>query len=123
MNAPQPKSFKELLARYAGGERNFAGVELDEDAENDLSGARLDGIDLSQSLIIASFRGASLRGAVFREANVKTCDFSGADLTGADFRGALLCATTFVGAICDGVRLNGASYHSHEFKDGDPLDW
>ncbi|MBL9186404.1 MAG: pentapeptide repeat-containing protein [Opitutaceae bacterium] len=123
MEAPPPKSFKELLSRYADGERNFVGADLDEDSDNDLSGACLDGIDLSRSFVVASFRRARLRGAVFREANVKTCDFSGADLTGADFRGAALCSTKFAGSIGDGVRLAGAFYHSHEFKDGDPLDW
>src|SRR4026207_2140136 len=105
------RTFKELITRYTAGERDFSGVELDEDPENDLSGVCLDGINLSRSFLVASFRKASLRGAIFRDANVKTCDFSGADLTGADFRGATLDGTTFVGAFIDGVQISGASYH------------
>ena len=123
MEGGPPKSFKELLSRFATGERNFAGAELDEDDENDLEGVCLDGVDLSRSFIVASFRRASLRGAIFRDANVKTCDFSGADLTGSNFRGAALCETTFVGAILDGVKIGGARYHSRVFTDEDRPDW
>lgn len=123
MNLSAPKSFKELLSRYATGERSFHGADLSEDPDYDLSGVQLDGVDLSEACIVAIFRGASLRGAVFRNSNVKTCDFSGADLTGADFRGAALCSTTFRGAILDGVQIGGALYHSHTFKDDDRPDW
>ena len=123
MNPTPPNSFKDLLSRYARGERSFLGAELDADPDNDLSGLCLDGIDLSRSFVVASFRGASLRDAVFRESNVKTCDFSGADVSGADFRGAALCGTRFSGAIVERVKLAGAFYHAHRFTDGDTPNW
>lgn len=116
-------SASELLERYQQGERDFRGAELDEDPDCDFTGACLDGVDLSESWITASFRGASLRGAFFVGANVKTCDFRDADLTNADFRGAALCATQFSGAIVEGITLEGAYYHSRTFSAGEVSDW
>ncbi|HVS36330.1 MAG TPA: pentapeptide repeat-containing protein [Gemmataceae bacterium] len=116
-------SFRELLDRYQRGERDFAESDLDTDTANDLRGACLDGIDLSRSYVVASFRGARLRGAVFRGANVKTCDFSGADLTGADFCEAALCATTFAGAQMQDAQFGGAFYHSYRLQPGEQPDW
>jgi uncharacterized protein YjbI with pentapeptide repeats len=113
---PAVSTFKELLARYAEGEHNFIGSELDTDPDDDLSGLCLDGVDLSRSFIVATFRGSSLRGAKFGNANVKTCDFTEADLSGADFSGAALCAATFSGACMTGARFQGAFYHSYVFK-------
>jgi uncharacterized protein YjbI with pentapeptide repeats len=114
-----PTSFLELVERYQGGERYFAEAELDTDPNNDMSNARLDGADLSRSFVIASFRGASLQGTCFREANVITCDFCGADLRGADFRGAALCASSFGGAKMEGARFDGAYFHSHILESGE----
>ena len=116
---PAVSTFHELRARYQAGERDFAGSELDEDPDNDLSGMCLDGIDLSKSWVVASFRGARLRNARFCHANIKTCDFTEADLAGADFSGAALCAATFLGARMENVRFAGAFYHSHEFQPGE----
>ncbi len=116
-------NFRDLLDRYALGERDFAGSELDSDPDNDLRGAQLDGIDLSQSFIFASFRGASLKGARFRAANVKTCDFKEADLTGADFSEAALCATEFGGAQMLDARFEGAYYHSSTLQAGELPNW
>jgi uncharacterized protein YjbI with pentapeptide repeats len=107
-----PKSRDELLARYAAGERFFAGAELDSiNTGVDLAGAMLDGADFSDSWFIASFRDASLKGAIFRRANVKTCDFSGADLTDADFRDAPLEATKWSGAILSGCKFGNVNYY------------
>jgi uncharacterized protein YjbI with pentapeptide repeats len=118
-----PRTFRELLDRYERGERDFAGSELDEDLNNDLSGVCLDGVDLSRSFIMASFRGASLQRARFIEANVKTCDFRDADLREADFSNATICAAEFSGAKLDGARFAGASTHSYTLKDGEIPDW
>jgi uncharacterized protein YjbI with pentapeptide repeats len=123
MSASPPTSFTELLRRYSEGEREFSGVEIDQREDEDLAGVCLDDVILSEAFVTASFRGSSLRRADFRRANVKTCDFSGADLTDADFRDAALCSTKFAGAIIDGVRIAGAYYHSHVFKEGDRIDW
>lgn len=120
---PAVSTFQELRARYQAGERDFAGSELDEDPDYDLDGMCLDGIDLSRSWVVASFRGVSLRNATFRSANIKTCDFTEADLSGADFSGAGLCAATFTGAKMENARFAGASYHSYEFKAGELPDF
>jgi uncharacterized protein YjbI with pentapeptide repeats len=118
-----PRTFRELLDRYGRGERDFAGSELDQDPDWNLSGVCLDGADLSRSFIVANFRGASLQDARFIEANVKTCDFRDADLRGADFTDAALCATEFGGAKMDGAKFEGASVHSHTLKHGETPDW
>ena len=120
---PACQGFADLLRDYAQGRREFRNAELDVDPDNVLDGECLDGIDLSHSFVVASFRGASLRNTAFVNANVKTCDFTGADLYGADFRGALLCATTFVGAKMDGARFGGASIHSHVLAEDEQPNW
>jgi uncharacterized protein YjbI with pentapeptide repeats len=120
---PAVFTFQALRAAYQAGERDFVESDLDTDPDHDLSGMCLDGIDLSKSWVVASFRGASLRNAKFCAANIKTCDFTEADLTGADFSGAGLCAATFVGAKMDNARFEGAYYHSSEFKAGELPDF
>jgi uncharacterized protein YjbI with pentapeptide repeats len=112
-------SFRELLDRYAQGERDFAEADLDSDPERDLAGVCLDGADLSRAFIVASFRGARLRGVRFHQANVKTCDFGGADLRGSDFREAALCSAEFEGAKLDGASFAEAYIHSHTFGEGE----
>ena len=116
---PPPTSFRELLNRYQRGERDFSGVELDADCDSDLTGVCLDGADFSHAFLVANFRGASLRGARFFEANVKTCDFRDADLRDTDFRGAGLCSALFDGAKLEGSTFAGAYIHGHEFKQGE----
>jgi uncharacterized protein YjbI with pentapeptide repeats len=118
-----PRSFRELLDRYRDGERDFVDADLDQDSDNDLSGVCLDEADLSRAFVIASFRGASLRGTCFRDANVKTCDFRDADLRGADFIGAALCATSFGGANLAGTRFEGAFYHSYRLAEDEQPNW
>ncbi|HEY4262611.1 MAG TPA: pentapeptide repeat-containing protein [Schlesneria sp.] len=120
---PPPASFSELIDRYQLGERDFQECSLDEDPDNDLRGACLDGIDLSHSYIVADFRGASLCGARFCQANVKTCDFRDANLSNASFAGAALCATTSLGATLDGAGFAGASNHSYVIQPGEYPDW
>src|SRR5262249_24400768 len=116
-------TFRDSLERYQRGERDFAGSDLDVEPNNDLSGACLDGVDLSHSLVVANFRGASLRGAKFHESNVKTCEFRDADLYEADFTGAALCATTFAGARMDGTDFTGAFCHSYLLQPGERPNW
>jgi uncharacterized protein YjbI with pentapeptide repeats len=120
---PAVTTFRELRAQYRAGERNFQRSQIDEDPDDDLSGQCLDHIDLSNSWVVASFRGSSLRGAKFTAANVKTCDFTEADLTGADFRGAALCAATFADARLENARFEGAFCHSREFRAGELPDF
>lgn len=115
-------SEKDLLARYAAGERKFSNVEIRRGRAGVLDGAILDGIELAEFFLASSLRGASLRFARL-SGNVKTCDFTDADLTGADFRGSALCATTFKGAMMDGAKFGGAYYHGHDLADGELPDW
>jgi uncharacterized protein YjbI with pentapeptide repeats len=118
-----PKTLRELVDCYQRGDRSFPGAELDDDPKGDLSGLTLDGIDLSHSVVVASFTSSSLRGAKFRNANVKTCDFCGCDLRDADFSGAALDATSFIGARLEGARFEGATAYSHTLKHGEQPDW
>lgn len=115
----QVRRFQDLLAHYDRGERDFSGSELDEDPNHDLSGCRLDAVDLSRSFIVASFRGAMLRGAMFRYANVKTCDFTAADLRDADFRDAAIDAAEFKDARLEGARFEGASAFGYRLAPGE----
>jgi uncharacterized protein YjbI with pentapeptide repeats len=118
---PSPRDTAELLARYARGERNLRGAELD-GVVCDLRGATLAGADLSLSFLVADLRGADLRDADFTGANLKTCDFRNADLRGARFRGALLEATEFAGAQMDGADFAGASCYSRVLNEGERPD-
>jgi len=105
----------EILRRYAAGERDFSGLEIEDAGESaPLRGAILDDADFSK---------ASLRGARFVDANVKTCSFTGANLSNADFRGAALCSTTFQGTHMDGARFKGAYFHSYELDHAEKPDW
>ena len=104
----------DLLARYAEGQRDFRGVDID-DGSDPLSGADLRGADFTGAYIVADLAGAKLQDCVFREANVKTCVFDGSDLTGATFQGAALCGATFEDATLTGAQFEGAFYHDYVF--------
>jgi len=121
-----PNSRDELLARYAAGEKYFAGMELDSDMVPDgiidLSEIILDDSDFSNCWFTASFRNSSLKRTKFRNANIKTCDFSGADLTDADFQDAAMEGVTWSGATLlntkfGEVRLYGELLSEARFLD------
>jgi uncharacterized protein YjbI with pentapeptide repeats len=114
---------RDLLARYARGERDFRGAGLDAEPALDLRGALLDGVDLAGAFVVADWRGSSLRGVRFAGANLKTCDFRDADLRDAYFRGAALCATRFGGARLEGASFEGAHAHALVLRAGDAPDW
>lgn len=118
-----PRTFRELLDCYRIGQRDFSGVELDEDPDCDLRGVCLAGADLSRAFIVADFRDADLRGVRLADANLKTCDFRCTDLRGADFSGAALCSTRFAGALMQGARFAGSHYHSHQLGEEEQPDW
>lgn len=105
-----PASMAELLLRYAAGERNFPGMEMN---DTDLSGVTLDGANFGPLSWFhgANFEGARLRGVSFRDCNVKCANFRRADLTGASFEGAAIEATAWEGAILDEVSFAGASFY------------
>ena len=79
-------SGKELLRRYAAGERDFSGIDL---RKADLSEADLRGINLS---------GADLRGADLRESNLRFANFQGANLEGAYLAKAFIADCDWRGA-------------------------
>lgn len=117
-------SSEQILRRYEAGERDFSGLEIEDEPEvTPLRGAVLDGALFNRAFIVAVFSGASLRGAQFVEANVKTCVYDGADLTDADFTNAALCATTFQRARMDGAKFDGANFHSYTLGAGERPHW
>jgi uncharacterized protein YjbI with pentapeptide repeats len=90
---------KELLERYAAGERDFRGVKLS--GSEEMEGVCLKEINLSESRIDnESFIGTNLSGADLSKTRLWQTDFSGADLSGATLRG---CLKSF---ICDNRRLS-----------------
>ena len=118
-------SAEELLVRYKAGERNFAGIELIQSAEEpqdnmiDLQGAilpdinlrgaylrqaDLTGADLTRAdLFGASLELAWLKRAIVRDANLYSANLSWCNLTQADLRGTNLghmnaTSATFCGA-------------------------
>ncbi|MBB2752309.1 UNVERIFIED_ORG: uncharacterized protein YjbI with pentapeptide repeats [Rhizobium aethiopicum] len=96
-----PKSEK-ILTRYATGERNFRGLDLD-DEFYDFSHVDLRGAVFTGSWIVASFTRANLEDADFSHCSVKTCDFSGARLASATFFGSAIDAAVFDGADLTGT--------------------
>jgi uncharacterized protein YjbI with pentapeptide repeats len=118
-----PKTLRELVERYRAGERKFSGSDLDGDPDGDIRGLTLDGIDLSDSFVVATFASSSLRGSSFRRANLKTCDFRGSDLRDADFSEAALDGTSFAGARLEGARFDGASIQGHLLGEDERPDW
>jgi hypothetical protein len=121
-NRKPPQSAKELLERYAAGERVFHGAQLA--GANlkwaDLTRATLYGANLSNAdlrgatLLAANLGGTELRGANLTEANLFDAnlfeaDLELADLTGADLFGADLTCTRLHQASLGGVNLNSTN--------------
>lgn len=91
---------KELLARYAAGERKFIGA--------DLNGADLSDANLSEAdLTCVNLRNANLRNANLSNA-IMICDLSAADLSNANLSGATLCAN-LIDADLSNANLSGAN--------------
>jgi hypothetical protein len=98
---------KELLRRYAAGERGFDGVRLRGETlrEEDLSGVSLRHADLSSAdLVKARLDGADLEGANLRGANLGSTSFRGANLREADLRDSN-ARSAFEGAALAGARF------------------
>ncbi|MEM9273650.1 MAG: pentapeptide repeat-containing protein [Cyanobacteria bacterium P01_F01_bin.143] len=123
---------KELLRRYAAGERDFTGVDLSEarlsfanlrniilkdaylgyvvmdDADlsfADLSGANMEGISLGESIL----QGANLTGAILIDAVFGQTYFGDANLSYADLTGADLTESTFFNVNLSHADLTAAT--------------
>jgi len=127
---------KELLERYADGERDFEGVNLSGVImkNSDLTGINLKGAILSQSnLEKVTLNDANLNQCSFREARLSTVDFWDADLSEADFSGAYLYRvifaranlkkTNFYSLVCldkdckfEGAKMTHASFKNTEMR-------
>jgi uncharacterized protein YjbI with pentapeptide repeats len=116
-----------ILERYANGERDFRGLQIDDtprlwpeltDART-FKGAILDDADFSTALICADFTGASLRRCNFVKAHVKTCVFKEADLEGGNFSNAAIDSAVFDGAKLLGCKFDGAGAYGYTYKAGE----
>ncbi|MEH2231311.1 MAG: pentapeptide repeat-containing protein [Nostoc sp.] len=123
---------EEWLARYANGERNFAGIELIQsegvplDSSIDLEGAILRDINLrgaylrqadlcradltGADLFGVSLEGAWLKRAIVRDANLYSANLFWCDLTEADLRGTELNHINASRATFCGANIGGFSY-------------
>lgn len=94
---------KELLARYASGERNFRGLWL---SGADLSYAKLSGADLAGARLVgARLVGAEMAGAILSGTELSEANFMDAELSGADF-----CSAYFSEAHLDNADLSNANF-------------
>lgn len=104
---------EELLVRYDSGERNFAGIELLQSAEEpqdntiDLRGAILPDINL--------------RGAYLRQADLTEADLTGADLFGISLELAWLRRAIVRDANMYSANLHWCSLHEADLR-GTNLD-
>jgi hypothetical protein len=90
-----------VLKRYAGGERNFSGIDLQ---DVDLSGMILNDVNLEHAnLAGVCLRGARLRGACLQNTNLSDAVLQDADLSYAD-----LSQANLVGVIADWMIVTAA---------------
>lgn len=99
---------EELLARYADGERNFAGIEL----------IQSEGVPLDSSIDLegAILRDINLRGAYLRQADLCRADLTGADLFGVSLEGAWLKRAIVRDANLYSANLHWCSLHEADLR-------
>lgn len=118
---------KELLARYAAGERNFIGVDLSQAdlRAEDLSGANLSNATLIEiysscvNLFGAKLSNANLRAADLIGANLFDAKLDGANLRGANLNFANLCVADLRGADLSNASLSAANLIGTDLTDSD----
>ena len=113
---------EELLALYADGERDFAGIELIQsegvpnEASIDLEGAilreiNLRGADLTRAdLFGACLEDAWLDYAIIRDANLCSANLSNCSLTKADLTGTKLRSINAISANFSGALITHINY-------------
>ncbi len=99
---------EELLARYADGERNFAGIEL----------IQSEGVPLDSSIDLegAILRDINLHGAYLRQADLCRADLTGADLFGVSLEGAWLKRAIVRDANLYSANLHWCSLHEADLR-------
>ncbi|WP_437338457.1 toll/interleukin-1 receptor domain-containing protein [Sorangium sp. So ce394] len=131
---------RELLTRYAAGERAFSGARL---SGANLLNAKLSGADLTRAFLYAAdlfgadLTGANLTGAGcfsadFSSANLSFAmlcdvdlvrtDLSSANLTSANLTGARLAFSSLLRANLSGANLSGASLSGANLTGADLTD-
>ncbi|WP_413162395.1 Rid family detoxifying hydrolase [Capilliphycus salinus ALCB114379] len=115
---------KELLEKYAQGERDFQGVEL---KGVNLNGANLSEINLKDAdLTGAKLDGVNLTYAVLKNANLSASDLDKAKLMNANLESANLSQaylrnTDFTGACLNEANFSQADFSNHKvnFQDAE----
>jgi uncharacterized protein YjbI with pentapeptide repeats len=112
---------RELLERYAAGERKFTGYRITsggDELRGDLTGINL--IDASLAKVYMEgiiFINADLRGAALTD-----CCLDAADLTNADLRGCSLRGANFRSANLTGADLRDARFENTDFSGANLTD-
>lgn len=100
-------TIKELLERYASGQRDFGDLNL---TESNLSRVSLNQANLSHAILsIANLSGADLVGANLSYSRMNVARLSGANLEGANLEGAILNVANTIRAKFDRAILDRAS--------------
>lgn len=106
---------KQLLAKYAEGERDFSNINL---ASVNLDSTNLSGADFSNANFrFTELEGADLKGVNFSGTNFLYTNLQDADLTGANLSGAGLIGVNFLHANLDSVNLKN-SWIRYSIGDG-----
>jgi uncharacterized protein YjbI with pentapeptide repeats len=117
-----PAKVDNLVTRYASGERDFRGIQLQ--GVQILRNINLSGADLRQAnlhstnLTAANLSGANLEGANLSSAELGQANLSGANLTGAQLKYARLIQANLTAAILVGAALDGSNFSGCIMPDG-----
>jgi uncharacterized protein YjbI with pentapeptide repeats len=99
---------EELRTRYANGERNFAGVDLNPSCSGNW--VKLSEWDWVDKKILGGLAFSNLRNADLRGASLHDCVLRGADLTGADLSYANLTNAVMIDADLTGALVEWAIF-------------
>lgn len=114
--APLPSEIAlDITAKYEAGERNFARINLKDEA---LPGINLTLTDLQE----ANFVWCDLRESSLSHANLTSAQLRHADLTNANLQGAKLQGTDLQGAKLQGANLSWAVLRGTNLTDADLTD-
>mgnify|MGYP003466268306 FL=1 len=110
-----PQNDRELLDRYAAGERDFRGISL---IQANLSGYNLSEADFSQAdLSEANLSGSNLSWAILRGTQLEKADLTRAILYRSNLRYANLSGAILQGADLREANLQGANLETVDLSD------